>query len=68
MNNELFKRIATSLLLILLLFLMFANLYVLIVSLIIISIIAFIEFNSLLVRILPKKKLKQFLLNYHSIL
>lgn len=58
MNNELFKRIATSLLLIVTLFFMVYSTYVLIISLITISIISFIEFNALIARILTKKKIE----------
>ena len=54
MNNELIKRILTSLCLIILLVLVFSYSYILIISLIIISIITWIEFNVLISRILKK--------------
>ena len=58
MNNQLKKRIYTSVILLLLLISMYYYLYVLIISLIIISIISWIEFNGLIYKIFSKNNVK----------
>ena len=56
-NNELSKRIITSIFLFSLLYLMFMYVYILIITLIIISIISWIEFYSLIVKIFSKNNI-----------
>lgn len=58
MNNQLKKRIYTSVILLLLLISMYYYLYILILSLIIISIISWIEFNALIYKIFSKNNAK----------
>ena len=64
MSKELFKRIITSIFLTGLLVIVFFYTYILIISLIIVSIIAWIEFNTLITRIISKNKFKDILLKF----
>ena len=64
MSLEFKKRIITSVFLLLLLYSMFIYSYVLIISLIIISLIIWIEFNSLINKIIKKNKKKNLILKY----
>ena len=64
MSLELKKRIATSLLLLFLLYSMINYSYVLIISLIVISIITWIEFNSLIQKIIKKNSKKNLIIKF----
>jgi phosphatidate cytidylyltransferase len=64
MSKELFRRIITSIFLTGLLVIVFFYTYILIISLIIVSIIAWIEFNTLITRIISKNKFKDILLKF----
>jgi phosphatidate cytidylyltransferase len=57
-NNQLQKRILTSMFLFILLILMYYYLYILIISLITISVLTWIEFNGLISKIFKKRKIK----------
>ncbi len=63
-TKNLFKRIITSVLLILLLILMYNSNKVMLISLIFISIISWLEFNKLFSKFLKKEKSKIYLLNF----
>ena len=64
MSLELKKRIITSFLLLFLLYSMINYSYILIISLIIISIITWIEFNSLIYKIIKKNKKKELIIKF----
>ena len=68
MNLELKKRIVTSILLLFLLYLMINYSYILIISLIIISIITWLEFNSLIYKIVKKKIILRFFFKILSLI
>ena len=68
MNLELKKRIYTSILLLFLLYLMINYSYILIISLIIISIITWLEFNSLIYKIVKKKIILRFFFKILSLI
>ena len=63
-TKNFFKRIITSVLLILLLILMYNSNKVMLISLIFISIISWLEFNKLFSKFLKKEKSKIYLLNF----
>ena len=64
MNNELKKRILTSIFLILLLTFMFLYSYVMIIALVVMAMIIWIEFYALISKILPKNRIKDKSLRY----
>ena len=64
MNLELKKRIVTSILLLFLLYLMINYSYILIISLIIISVVTWIEFNSLIYKVIKKNKKKDLIIKF----
>ena len=64
MNNELKKRIFTSVFLIILLTVMYLYSFVMISALVVIAMIVWIEFYSLISKILPKKKIMDKLLRF----
>ena len=68
MSLELKKRIITSFLLLFLLYLMINYSYILIISLIIISIITWLEFNSLIYKIVKKKIILRFFFKILSLI
>ena len=64
MNNELKKRILTSIFLILLLTFMYLYSFVMIIALVVIAVIIWIEFYALISKILPKNRIKDKSLRY----
>ena len=64
MNNELKKRILTSIFLILLLTFMYLYSFVMIIALVVIAVIIWIEFYALISKILPKNTIKDKSLRY----
>ena len=64
MNNELKKRILTSIFLILLLTFMYLYSFVMIIALVVIAMIIWIEFYALISKILPKNRIKDKYLRY----
>ena len=64
MNSELKKRILTSIFLILLLTFMYLYSFVMIIALVVIAVIIWIEFYSLISKILPKNRIKDKSLRY----
>ena len=64
MNNELKKRILTSIFLILLFTFMYLYSFVMIIALVIIAVIIWIEFYALISKILPKNRIKDKSLRY----